>query len=128
MDNRKLISAKDALIIVLLAGLAATFGAVRNAGRSENSGCAAVITADKSVVDRIPLEKSGSYEYPELPGVVFTVDSGSIRISENDCGDLTCVRTGAASRKGEAIICMPKKIAVEIADAANENGLDAVLR
>ncbi len=122
--GRKLICKRDIFIIVsLIAVFCAAFALWRKTG---DSALTAVITADKDVIDRIDLDKDCDIEYPELPGVVFRVENGTVRICENDCGDLTCVRTGAISRKGEAIICMPKKIVVEI--KGESEGPDVVLR
>ncbi len=122
--DRKLIRKRDALIIALLIIPAALYAFLRET--AEKSGTA-VIYSEGDVIDRVSLDKSGRYEYPELPDVVFTVENGSIRISENNCGDLTCVRSGAASRKGEAIICMPKKIAVEIESVDGGNAVTDVV-
>lgn len=122
--GRKLICKRDIFIIVLLI---AVFCAVFAVWRKTGGGAlTAVITADKDVIDRISLDKDGDIEYPELPGVIFRVENGTVRILQNDCGVLTCVRTGAISRKGEAIICMPKKIVVEI--EGESEGPDVVLR
>ncbi len=123
--NRRLIAPKDILIIALLMALTGFFYFVMQSG-SDRSRRASV-TADGVLITEIFLDKSGVYEYPELPGVIFTVEDGSVRISENDCADLTCVRTGAISRSGQAIICLPKKIAVKIESAEN-NDVDVVLR
>ncbi len=125
--SRRLVEPKDILIIVLLIALLGGLCIIMRVGTGQ-SGQASV-TVDGTLIARIPLDKSGGYEYPELPGVVFTVEDGSVRISENDCADLTCVRTGAISRSGQAIICLPKKIAVEIErDATEKDDVDVVLR
>ncbi len=125
--SRRLVEPKDILIIVLLIALLGGLCIIMRVGTGQ-SGQASV-TVNGTLIARIPLDKSGVYEYPELPGVVFTVEDGSVRISENDCADLTCVRTGAISRSGQAIICLPKKIAVEIErDAPEKDDVDVVLR
>lgn len=122
--GRKLICKRDIFIIVsLIAVFCAAFALWSKTGGGAHI---AVITADKIVIDRIALDKDCDIEYPELPGVVFRAENGTVRIIQNDCGDLTCVRTGAISRKGEAIICMPKKIVVEI--EGESEGPDVVLR
>lgn len=125
--SRRLVEPKDILIIVLLIALSGGFYFVMRGGTGQPGSAA--VTVDGTLLARIPLDKSGGYEYPELPGVIFTVEDGSVRISENDCADLTCVRTGAISRNGQAIICLPKKIAVEIErDASEKDDVDVVLR
>lgn len=125
--DRKLIRVGDALIIVLL--LAAAFGGYLAAKAPRNGSFPkAVITQNGGLIAEIPLNSGGSYEYPEIPKMIFIVRDGSIAVAESDCGDKTCVRTGAASRVGEAIICVPKRVAVTIEDDRSENDLDVVLK
>ena len=123
MDNRKLLNVRDLLIIVLILGLSLGMYLLR--GTSEEASCA-VITLDGAVVDRIPLYPDGSYDLPDIPGMVFTVRDGAVSVSESSCRDRICVRTGAVSHTGEAIICVPNKVAVTV--ETGENGLDVVLR
>lgn len=124
MDNkdRKLIRKSD---IIVIAAVFAVFAACFFIFGSE--GEYAVISVDGAKLDSISLKEWGSYSYAELPEVMFAVDEDGIRISENDCKDLVCVKTGAISQNGEAIICMPKKISVEV--KSNENtDLDAIIQ
>lgn len=124
MDNkdRKLIRKSDVIVMaVIFAVFAACFFIFGSEGKY------AVISVDGARLDSIPLKEWGSCSYDELPGVTFTVDGDGIRISENNCKDLVCVKTGAISHNGEAIICMPKKISVEV--KSNENtDLDAIIQ
>ena len=79
-------------------------------------GTYAVITVDNHVVSEVSLDSGAkTFVQPELPNVTFELSGdGSIRISENDCPDKICVNEGYISGKGERIICMPKKLIVEI--------------
>lgn len=108
-NNRKLLNVRDVLIIVLL--LAAALGTYFFRGNPENASHA-VITLDGTVVDSIPLKTDGIYTYPQIPGMSFTVLSGAVSVTESGCKDRVCVRTGAVSHTGEAIICVPNKAAV----------------
>lgn len=126
-NNRKLLRFKDAIIIVLLLGLALGAHLLRGLG-SEDAGTAfAVISRDGAVVGKIPLSESGEYRYQEIHGMVFTVSEGKISVTESGCGDRTCIRTGAVSRSGEAIICAPNRVAVTVENGA-ESDVDVVLR
>ena len=121
--NRKLLNVKDILIIALL--LAAAFGMYLLKGASAKASYA-VITLDGTVVDRIPLETEGDHAYSQLPGMVFTVRGGAVSVTESGCGDRICVRTGAISHTGEAIICVPNKTAVTVEGSGTD--VDVVLR
>lgn len=124
-NNRKLLRFKDAMIIVLLLGLA--FVACLLRGRASEDAAVAVIARSDGVVGRISLSESGDYRFSEIQGMVFTVSEGKISVSESGCGDRTCVRTGAVSKSGEAVICVPNGVAVTI-EKAGESDLDVVLR
>lgn len=122
-NNRKLLKVRDLLIIVLLLGLA--FGAIL-LRRTDNDASCAVITLDGTVTDRIPLEAEGSYVFPDIPGMTFTVSDGAVSVTESGCKDKVCVRTGPVSHMGEAIICVPNKVAVTV--EGSESDVDVVLR
>lgn len=124
MDNsRKLLNVRDASIIVLLLG--AALGIYLFRGISDGASYA-VIALDGAAADRIPLDVNGRYTYPQIPGMVFTVSNGAVSVTESGCSDKVCVRTGTVSHKGEAIICVPNKVAVTV--EGGENDLDVVLR
>ena len=122
-NGRKLLSLRDILIIVLLLGLASGAYLLREASGEASY---AVITLDGEVTDRIPLKINGSYDYPRIPGMIFTVSDGAVSVTESSCGDKVCVMTGAVSHGGEAIICVPNKVAVTV--EGDESDLDVVLR
>ena len=68
----------------------------------------------------VSLSKNAEYE---LRGCVVAVRNGEIFISETDCPDRVCEKTGKISKAGEAIICIPNEVVIEI---AGERELDAV--
>ena len=43
-----------------------------------------------------------------------TVDGHTIAVTDADCHDKICVKTGAISQKGEVIACLPHKLIIEI--------------
>ena len=47
-------------------------------------------------------------------------------VAEANCGDHTCVRTGAVSREGEVIVCLPHRLTVEI-QGGQPAGFDAAV-
>ena len=122
-NNRKLLRLRDALIIVLLLGLASGAYLFRE---SSDKASYAVIALDGIAADRIPLNTDGRYTCPRIPGMVFTVSDGKISVTESGCRDKVCVRTGAVSHAGEARICAPNRVAVTIEGSSND--LDVVLR
>ncbi len=126
MENRerKIINRRDAVIMVLII-LAVCAGLI--IPKLERAGGFAVVTCGDESVAEIPLDKDGDYGFPQLEGMVFTVAEGKISVVESDCGDGTCIRTGAISRSGEVIVCVPNKAAVTIY-GKEQNDLDVVLK
>lgn len=89
---------------------------------SELSGEAgewAVVRIDGVEVGRYSLLYDGEYE---LNGGTNTlvISGGEAYVSEADCPDRVCVRTGRVSRNGERIICLPNKLEVKIVGGGEE--------
>lgn len=122
-NNRKLLNVRDVLIIVLLLGAASGMYLFRG---SSDKASYAVITLDGTAADKIPLDVNGRYTYPQMPGMIFTVSDGAVSVMESSCSDKVCVRTGEISHMGEAIICVPNKVAVTV--EGGKDDLDVVLR
>lgn len=63
----------------------------------------------------LPLDRSGSRTvFSAGYAVTVTVENGTVRVSENDCPGGDCMRTGAISRAGQSIVCMPGRVVVKI--------------
>lgn len=122
-NERKLLRLRDVFIIVSIIGAVFVFYTLLPNGGGET----AVVSRDGSVIAEIPLNVSGEYIFPEVPDMVFTAGDGTVSVTESNCGDKTCMRTGKISHRGEAVICVPNKIIVEIKGSTQESGVDAVL-
>lgn len=44
----------------------------------------------------------------------FTVQDGTVTMTEADCGDHTCIQTGSISNTGESIVCLPHRLVLQI--------------
>ena len=42
------------------------------------------------------------------------IRNGEVSVTESDCPDRTCVRTGKIGKAGQTIICIPAKIVIEV--------------
>ena len=116
----------DALVVlavVLLAlGLAARpFLAARTA-----DALTVVVSIDGETVERMPLERyeGGSYESRGYT-VRVAAEGGAVRVAESDCPNQDCVHTGAISRAGQSIVCLPARVAVTLEGAASDYDLIA---
>ena len=109
----------DALVVlavVLLAlGLAARpFLAARTA-----DALTVVVSIDGETVERMPLERyeGGSYESRGYT-VRVAAEGGAVRVAESDCPNQDCIHTGAISRAGQSIVCLPARVAVTLEGAS----------
>lgn len=121
-NERKLLRLRDVFIIVSIIAAVFVFYVLLPEG-----GERAVVSHDGVVIAEIPLDGSGEYVFPQVGGMVFTAGDGAVSVTESDCGDKTCMRTGKISKRGEAIICVPNKVIVEIKGSTKESDVDAVL-
>jgi len=59
----------------------------------------------------------------DVSGCVICVKDGKISVSESDCLDKVCVKTGEIFREGESVICVPNKVSIRI---SGEGDFDAI--
>lgn len=55
---------------------------------------------------------------------VMVIRGGEVSVSEANCPDSICVKTRAASRAGETIVCLPHRLVIEVAGEKTDSGLD----
>ena len=115
----------DALVVLavllLALGLAAgPYFAARSAGELT------VIAIDGETVERCALSnyEGGTYESRGYT-LTVAVENGAVRVSESDCPNQDCVHSGAISRAGQSIVCLPARVAVTLEGAASDYDLIA---
>lgn len=101
----------DLLLIGALLALAGALCLLLGPGEE---GAWAVVTVDGRETGRYPLSEDRIIAIGEADYNVLTISGGAAAVTEANCGDRTCVRTGEISREGEAIVCLPHKVVVRI--------------
>ena len=56
---------------------------------------------------------------------VVALDDGGVYVSDSDCPGQDCVHTGAISRAGQSIVCLPAQVVISI--VSTSSAVDAVL-
>ena len=117
----------DALVALVVLALAAVL-AVKPflaARAPQGDALTVVVSADGRELDRIPLAQFGTHTYTS-GGYVLTVTAadGVVSVAQSDCPGQDCVHSGAVSRAGQSIVCLPAHIVVELDGAAD--GYDLV--
>lgn len=117
LNNKKIIVKKDFFIIlaIFLTGIIVVSATLIM--KKTNYGKTAIISVDSKVIKKIDLKNDSiNFTIENIKGVVFEVNNGKIRITESDCPDKICVKTDFIGSKNEKIVCLPKKLIVEIED------------
>ena len=105
----------DALVVLAVLLLALGLGArpyfaARSAGELTVS-----ISVDGETVERCALStyEGGTYE---SRGYTLTVEvaDGAVYVASSDCPNQDCVHSGAISRAGQSIVCLPEQVVVTL--------------
>ncbi len=92
-----------------------------------DGGSVSVTVAGETVME-LPLDADGSFPIDTDGGHnVLVIEDGSARMSEADCPDRLCVKTGAIRWAGESIVCLPHQVVVTVENGA-DGGFDAASR
>ena len=82
----------------------------------KQEGGEAIVTVDGEEIASYSLDKNGSYEITGGDGGKNTlvIEDGQAYMSQADCPDELCVKTGRVQYDGETIVCLPHKVVVTI--------------
>ena len=110
---------------LLVGGLLAAALALWLILRPGEAGAWAEVYVDGALVGRYALTEDRTVTVGGADYNVLTIADGAVRVSKANCPDHTCVRTGAVSRAGERILCLPHRMSVRVVGGAPA-ALDAV--
>lgn len=92
--------------------------------RPSGTGGWAVVMQNGTELARYPLDTDRTVTLGEGAYNIFQIAGGKAAVIDANCGDHTCVRTGAVSREGESIICLPHRLVIRI-EGGRTSGFDA---
>ena len=108
----------DVIVVLAVIALAALSAMTVWRGGTETGTLTAVVTADGQEIDRFApadlLDAPRTYSYNGVTLTVAAEDGNGLRVSSSDCPTQDCVHTGAISRGGQSIICLPARIVVRL--------------
>ncbi|MDR2359698.1 MAG: NusG domain II-containing protein [Oscillospiraceae bacterium] len=109
---------RNDLILVAALLVFAAFGAWRGVNIGVSSAVAekVIIRVNGEVLTELPLDEDRELGVTGYDGGfnVVTITNREVYIREADCPDLLCVKHAPASERGELIVCLPHRIAVEL--------------
>lgn len=116
----------DALVVLAVLLLALSLAARPYFAAKAAGALTVEVTVDGETVERCALSAytGGTYE---SRGYTLTVaaENGAVRVSESDCPNQDCVHSGAISRAGQSVVCLPARVAVTLEGAAADYDLIA---
>lgn len=121
----------DALVaaVILLLAAALTAG-LWSWNRNQSGALTAVVSVDGRETDRVVLSELSAREERTYShnGCTLTVvfSPEYVQVTQSDCPTQDCVHTGAISRGGQSIICLPARIIVRL-EGASSGGNDVDL-
>lgn len=116
----------DIVIIIILIILSfipeLIFGIVMGKGYN---GTYAEITVDGNFYKKIPLSEHRGEDKIDIETKygynIIDIKDSSVSISDADCKDKICIKSGTISKAGESLVCLPHKLMVEIKSNGNNN-------
>ena len=88
-------------------------------------GAAVIVEQDGKETARYALDENRTVRIEGQGGYnILVIEGGETWLSEADCPNLLCVKTGKIRYAGQSIVCLPHRLAVRIVGGAS--ALDAV--
>ena len=129
MDNKVRLKRDIILVLSMVIIAAAAFLIINYAVKK--GGRYAVIKVDGQVIKTLDLNREETtIEVNGYQGGVnrIVIKDGKVSMTEADCPDELCVKTGKISRTGETIVCLPHRVVVEIKGSQEDDAVDSVVR
>lgn len=106
----------DFLILIILVLVAAAAYFAVEAATAGGSNLQAVVLADGAEVLRVDLStKEFTKTIQRASGnVTVKIGNGSASVIQADCPDKLCVATGVLTKAGDAAVCLPNRIVLQI--------------
>ena len=132
-QNPKLKPNRWDLLVALLVALSAVLCAATFwSSDDENKMLTAVISVDGEVSESVTLE----YLSEPVERIVtsegytlqITLTKDSVWVETSDCPTQDCVHTGAISRSGQSVVCLPARVTVQLEGGSGDsNGPDLII-
>ena len=117
MEKQKSGKAKrDALLLSLISAAAAVLIIILISARSCSHAENVLIRVDGNVFWEGSVKKDDQIEVNGFDGGHNTVviKDGEVCVTQADCPDKVCVKTGKVNAAGQTIVCLPHRVVVEI--------------
>lgn len=127
--NDKIRLKRDIILVLVMLAVAMMALLIINYG-VKKKGTYAVVKVDGQELYKLELDKDTTVDVAGYQGGLnrIEVKAGKVSMTEADCPDELCVKTGKISRTGETIVCLPHRVVIEIKSTQGGNTIDSVVR
>ena len=107
---------KDALLLICILAGAAILFIIFFAVRGCSGGQKIVIKVDGNIYRECDISRDEVIEVEGFEGGFNRVEikDGQVSVTDADCPDKTCVKTGRIKDHGQTIVCLPHRVVVEV--------------
>lgn len=128
MDNKVRIKRDIILVLSCVFIAAAAFLIINYCVKKKGNYVS--IKVDGKVIATLELDKDTTIDVTGYQGGVnkIVVEDGKVSMTEADCPDELCVKTGKINSTGETIVCLPHRVVVEIKGSRDNDTIDSIVR
>ena len=119
---RKTVRPADIILLILCTGLI-LFLSFRIYGKKGNSDLVEIRMKDDVWVYSLDTDRIIELK-TDIGPIVIEIGDRSVRVKESCCEEKICVRTGAVSKPGQWIACLPSGVMITIISNGTEEGPD----
>lgn len=111
----------DALVAAAVLTLAAATALLFYLPRQSSGALTVTVTVGAQTVQTVPLAQYGGDHVYTGGGHTLTVrcENGQVWVAGSDCPGQDCVRSGAISRAGQSIVCLPAQVVIRLGGPAD---------
>ena len=118
----------DTLVALTVALLAIVSALLFYLPRSQTGVLTVVITVSGQEVQRTPLSEFTAADVAHNGYTLhIAAANGGVAVTSSDCPTQDCVHTGAITRSGQSIVCLPARLIVELEGTGDTDGPDVVI-
>lgn len=106
----------DALVVLAVLSLALALGMFTRPPSAQSGALHVVVCIDGEEMERTPLTAYPAEARYSNNGytLVVHVQDGALSVFESNCPGQDCVLSGAISRAGQSIVCLPARITIQL--------------
>lgn len=118
----------DALVALAVVLLAVVSALCFYLPKNQSGALTVVIDISGQEVLRVPLS---DFTEATVTSRGYTLhiaaEGGAVSVTDSDCPTQDCVHTGAISRAGQSIVCLPAQVVVHLEGASGTDAPDAIV-